>query len=138
MMKRIGLWIDHKKAIIVTQSEQGETVQQIESGMGRHVRYRGAAHTKSPYSAQYQQGDNQLDNKYTEQLKKFYDKVIAFVRDAQAIFILGPGEAKVEFEKRLAYDKVNVPVVGIETVDKMTERQIAARVRRHFQEIEVD
>ena len=132
-MKRIGLWIDHKKAILVIESEQGEDIQQIESGVGRRARYRGASNSKSPYSAQYQQGDDQLDNKYAEQLKKFYDKVIASIRDAEAVFILGPGEAKVEFEKRLAHDKVNVQVVGVETADKMTERQISARVREYFQ-----
>ncbi len=37
MMKNIGLWIDHKKAIIVIQSEQGEDIQKIESEVGRHI-----------------------------------------------------------------------------------------------------
>jgi actin-like ATPase involved in cell morphogenesis len=27
MMKNIGLWIDHKKAVIVIQNEQGETFE---------------------------------------------------------------------------------------------------------------
>ena len=37
MTKNIGLWIDHKKAILVIQSEQGENIQKIESGVGRHI-----------------------------------------------------------------------------------------------------
>jgi hypothetical protein len=134
MTKNIGLWIDHKKAIIVIQSEQGEDIQKIESGVGRHVRYRGAPHPKSPYSAQYQQGDNQLDNKFTEQLKKFYDKIIAHIRAAEVVLIFGPGEAKGELEKRIAHEKVKVQIVGIETVDKMTDRQIATKVRNYFEE----
>jgi len=136
MMKNIGLWIDHKKAIIVIQSEQGENIQKIESGVGRHVRYRGALRTKSPYSAQYQQGDDQLDNKFTEKLKKFYDQVIAHIREAETVLIFGPGEAKGELEKRLAHEKVKAQIVGLETVGKMTDRQIAAKVRNHFQETE--
>jgi len=135
MMKNIGLWIDHKKAIIVIQSEQGEDIQKIESGVGRHVRYRGAPHPRSPYSAQYQQGDNQLDNRFTEQLNKFYDKVIAYIRAAQAVLILGPGEAKGELEKRITHEKVKVQIVGIETADKMTDRQIATKVRNYFEEV---
>ena len=55
-MKRIGLWIDHKKAIIVTGNKKGESIQQIESGIGGRVNYRGASNSKSPYSAQHQQG----------------------------------------------------------------------------------
>ena len=134
MMKNIGLWIDHKKAIIVVQSEQGEDIQKIESGVGRHVPYRGASHPRSPYSAQYQQGDDQLDNKYNEHLNKFYDKVIAHIRAAEAVLIFGPGEAKGELEKRIAHEKVRVQIVGIETADKLTDRQIATKVRNYFQE----
>lgn len=133
-MKNIGLWIDHKKATLVIQTEHGENIQQIESEVGRHVHYRGASNSKSPFSAQYQQGDDQLDNKFTEQLNKFYEKVIAQIREADAVLIFGPGEAKRELEKRIAYEKVNVPVMKIETADKMTERQIAAKVRHYFQE----
>jgi len=136
-MKNIGLWIDHKKTVLVIQNEHGENIQQIDSGIGRHVRYRGASHSKSPFSAQYQQGDDQLDNKFTEQLNKFYEKVIAQLRQADAVLIFGPGEAKRELEKRIAHEKVKVPVMKIETADKMTERQIAAKVRNYFQEIAV-
>ena len=134
-MKNIGLWIDHKKTVLVVQNEHGENIQQIDSGIGRHVRYRGASHSKSPFSAQYQQGDDQLDNKFTEQLNKFYEKVIAQLRQADAVLIFGPGEAKRELEKRIAHEKVKVPVMKIETADKMTERQIAAKVRNYFQEL---
>jgi hypothetical protein len=133
MMKNIGLWIDHKKAIIVVQSEQGENIQKIESGVGRHVSYRGASHPKSPYSAQYQQGDNQLDNKFNEQLNKFYDKIIAHLRAAGAVLIFGPGEAKVELEKRIVHEKVRVQIAGIETADKMTDPQVVTKVRKYFQ-----
>lgn len=133
-MKNIGLWIDHKKATLVIQTERGENIQQIESEVGRHVHYRGASNSKSPFSAQYQQGDDQLDNKFTEQLNKFYEKVIAQIREADAVLIFGPGEAKRELEKRIAHEKVTVPIMKIETADKMTERQIAAKVRHYFQE----
>ena len=138
MNKQIGLWIDHKRAVILTMSEQGENIQKIESGLGRHVRYRGATHPRTPYSAQYQQGDDQLDNKFTEELNKFYGRVIAYIRMADSVLIFGPGEAKSELEKRLVHEKVKVQVVGIETADKMTDRQIAAKVRSRFQESGTD
>jgi hypothetical protein len=134
MNKQLGLWIDHKKAVLVIQSEKGETIQQIESGVGKHVQYHGAPHPKSPYSAQYQQGDDQLDNKFNEKLNKFYGRVIDHIRTADSVLILGPGEAKAELEKRLVHERVKVQIIGIETADKMTDRQIAAKVRNRFQE----
>jgi len=58
--------------------------------------------------------------------------VIASIRDAESILIFGPGEAKGELKKRLEGDKLGGRIVSIETVDKMTDRQITAKVRQHF------
>jgi hypothetical protein len=52
--------------------------------------------------------------------------------EADSILIFGPGEAKGELEKRLASKGLSGRVVGVETVDKMTDRQIAAKVRQRF------
>ena len=134
MTKEVGLWIDHKRAVIVVLSEQGENIQQLESKVGKHTHYHGATHPKSPYSPQYQQGDDQLDRQFTEHLNKFYSNIIAQIRGADSLLIFGPGEAKGEFAKRLAQEKVNVKIAAIETTDKMTDRQIKAKVRKHFQE----
>ena len=47
--------------------------------------------------------------------------------------IFGPGEAKLELEKELNESKeLRAKVVSVEAADKMTERQIAAKVRRYF------
>ncbi|MGZ3495417.1 MAG: hypothetical protein ACXWM6_13620, partial [Thermodesulfobacteriota bacterium] len=54
--------------------------------------------------------------------------------DAESILIFGPGEAKGELKKRLVRNKLGGRIVGIETIDRMTDRQIAAKVRRYFQE----
>jgi hypothetical protein len=51
--------------------------------------------------------------------------------DHRQTIVVGPGEAKGELERRL-HKRLGSRVVGIETVDKMTPRQIAARVRGHF------
>lgn len=132
MTNNTGLWIDHKKAILVIQNKEEAKIETIESEVGRHVAYRGASHTRAPYSAQYQQGDNQLDNKFNEHLNKYYDKVIARLQKAKAILIFGPGEAKHELEKRIAHTKAKVQVVGVESADKMTERQISTKVQKYF------
>ena len=124
MKREVGLWIDHRKTVIVSVTDEGEETSLIRSGMEKHVRYSGAA-----------QEDSAEDQRYTRfagYLNKYYDHVISCIRDAESILILGPGEAKVELEKRLEIEALSGRVVGIETVDKMTNRQIAAKVRQHF------
>lgn len=51
--------------------------------------------------------------------------------------IIGPSEAKRELEKRMVHHKVNALILGVESADKLTDRQIAARVRNYFQEAEI-
>jgi hypothetical protein len=55
-----------------------------------------------------------------------------YIRDAEFIQIFGPGEAKLELEKRLKHEELSGCIVTIETIDKMTDRQIEAKVWQHF------
>jgi hypothetical protein len=73
------------------------------------------------------------DRRYEDHLRRYFDGVVSLIRDADAIWIFGPGEAKVELKKRLEHEELGGRIVNIETVDKMTDRQIAAKVRQHFQ-----
>ena len=127
MKKEAGLWIDHRKTVIVTVSDDddAEEITQIASNVEKHVRYSGEAEEVS--------GGDQTDRRFSDHLTKYYDEVVSHVRDAASILIFGPGEAKGEFVKRLQNEGLGGSIVGVETVDKMTDRQIAARVRQHFQ-----
>jgi hypothetical protein len=78
------------------------------------------------------QGEDVRDRQFGNQLNGYYDQVIAVVRDADSIQIFGPGEAKGELEKRLEQEGLKEHVLAIETMDKMTDRQIAAKVRERF------
>ncbi len=133
MTRSVGLWIDHKNAVIVAVNKQDVIVRKLESG-AKHHEYRGATRPKTSYSAQYNMGDDQLDKQYLVQLNKYYDQVIGLLRNAPEILIFGPGEAKVELKSRLESGKGSAPKVRVETADRMTERQIVARVRKYYKE----
>ncbi len=133
MTKQIGLWIDHKKAVIVILTGKGVEIKKIESSDKKHVRFRGGARAKTPYGAQFFTAETQMDRQYTEHLNKYYGEVITCVRDADSILICGPGEAKLELQKRLTHVHLSKKIVAIKALDKITERQLVAEVRRHFQ-----
>jgi stalled ribosome rescue protein Dom34 len=124
MKSNVGLWIDHRKAVIVSLTGKGEEIREIPSHMEKHIRFSGGAQETS--------AEDQRDNKFTGHLHKYYDRVISYMRDADAILILGPGEAKVELKTRLESEALGARIAGIETADKMTDHQIAAKVRQHF------
>ena len=126
MTTRVGLWIDHRETVLVTIADGVEKTKRIDSGMEKHVRFSGGSRSEQGG------GEDQQDRQFTGHLNSYYDEVIACLRDAESIFIFGPGEAKGELEKRLARKGLSGRVVSIETVDKMTEREIAAKVRQSF------
>ena len=124
MKKELGLWIDHKKAVVAMVSPDGADTKHITSDMESHVRFSGGAANITD--------EDIRDRRFENHLNKYYDEVIACVRDADSILIMGPGEAKVELKKRLESQQLGDRVVGVETTDKMTDRQVAAKVRQHF------
>ena len=132
MRKRVGLWIDHKKAVIVALSGKGEKTGLIISSAEKQPRRSGASRSAGPFEPRHVPADDIRQRVLTGHLNLYYDAVIACIRDAEAILIFGPGEAKGELKKRLERDGLGGRIAAVETVDKMTDRQIAAKVRRHF------
>jgi hypothetical protein len=132
MKKEIGLWIDHREAIIVILTDGGEEIKHIISNSGKHIRYSGSSHSKTPEGSKDVTAEDQRDRKYGNNLNKYYDEVIAVIRDADSIQIFGPGEAKGELVKRITHEGLKANILAIETVDKMTDHQIAAKARERF------
>jgi hypothetical protein len=126
MKKNIGLWIDHRKAVIVIVTEEGEELKKITSNMEKHVRFTSGTGSEDGSS------EDVRDRQFGNHLNSYYDEVIAVIRGADSIQIFGPGEAKGELEKRLEREGLKTHIFAIETVDKMTDRQISAKVRNHL------
>ncbi|MDP3581963.1 MAG: hypothetical protein Q8S39_08495 [Ignavibacteria bacterium] len=124
MKSAVGLWIDHRKAVVVRIIDKLEEIKVITSNVDKHIRFSG--------EAQKQAEEDQQDRRFRNQLNQFYDGVISFLRDAESILIIGPGKAKLEFKKRLETETQSGRIVGLETVDKMTDNQIVARVKGYF------
>jgi len=121
----IGLWIDHRKAVIVIISDEGEQVSEITSHMEKHTRFAGRG-------SEHGSDEDMRDRQFENHLNAYYDRVIAAIRDGDSIQIFGPGEAKGELKKRLESEGLKGHVLAIEAADKMTDRQIAAKVRGRF------
>lgn len=118
MEKQAGIWIDHKEAFVVF----------IDEG-ARQSHVKNTTHA----AAHEGQADDQRQRQVTAHLATYYDEVMSLVDGAESVFIIGPGEAKGELEKRFTTKGLGKRVVGVEAADKMTEHQIAARVRAHYQ-----
>ena len=123
MDKQAGLWIDHSKAVIVMISVTGEEIKEISSDMERHERFTEETASSDDFL------EDVRNRQIADQLNNYYEQVMAVVGDADTIQIFGPGEAKDELVKRFEQQGLKAHILTIETVDKMTGRQIATKVR---------
>ena len=124
MNRKVGLWIDHTEAVIVSLTGNLGEVKSIPSEIEKYVRLSDGAQKVSI--------EEMHNRRVNNHLKKYYDEVISLVKDAEAILIVGPGAAKFEFKKRLDGEKQNRRTVNLETADKMTDPQIAEKVRGYY------
>lgn len=125
MKSEVGLWIDNRKAVIVTLIIPKDGIGRFQANLEKQVCFSKELFRESrAYSLR--------DNKSTNYLDSFYDDVMEYIRDAEFIQIFGPGEAKLELEKRIKHEDLSGCIVTIETIDKMTDRQIEAKVWQHF------
>jgi hypothetical protein len=131
---KAGIWIDHRKAVIVVLGPNEEHTACISSNVEKHLERSGDSPMKGPYESRQVPPDDRRQMALTGELNAYYDAVIAAVRNVESLIIFGPGEAKGEFKKRLEKHMLGGQVAAVETVDKMTDRQIAAKVRDYFRD----
>jgi len=132
MKTKVGLWIDRRQAIVVAITEKGEEMSEILSEVETQPRRTGDSPLQGSYEARQVPADNSRQRAFTEQINVYYDAVIAKIRGAESILIFGPSTAKDELKERLIRHSLDRHIVGIEAADKMTDRQIAAKIRQYF------
>ncbi|MEP6945793.1 MAG: hypothetical protein ABJA02_07745 [Acidobacteriota bacterium] len=120
MSNKVGIWIDHKKAIMLFidgTSEESKTVT-ADGGSGM--------------DGNAAKADDIQQRIETSGHNAFYDDVITAVGDADPIYIFGPAEAKGELQKRMEKTITGDRSITTETADSMTDNQVAAQIRDHF------
>jgi hypothetical protein len=121
-MRPTAIWIDHHEARVfhVGSGDVGEdTIKAAHAHIHRHPK------------PQEMKTRNHPDDE-----ARFFDEVLAAVGGSDAILLLGPSVTKLRF-LRHARNKapgVEAAVVGVETADHPTDRELMAHVRHYFHE----
>jgi stalled ribosome rescue protein Dom34 len=127
MKKEIGLWVDHRQAVIVALTDSGEQITRIRSDAEKQIRFAGGSRKDG-----LQTTESIREKKLNSRLAKYFDDILTHIRDAELIQIFGPGDAKNELAKHLEKEGLKDRIVAVETMDNMTDNQISAKVRERF------
>jgi hypothetical protein len=133
MTPKIGLWIDHRQAVIIKLTDQGADKTVIKSNVEKHIRAAGSDPSlKGPFKARLVPADDKHEREFDEHLKIYFNQIIDDICKAKSIFIFGPGEAKIELKKQLEKNNPALRVAAVENADKMSDNQILSKVCKYF------
>jgi stalled ribosome rescue protein Dom34 len=118
--RKAAVWIDHHEARIFHVEPEA-----FDESMVRAPRAHVLRHAKGAAEA----------HNHPDDLHRFFREVVDGLRDAEQILVLGPSTAKLQLLRFLHEHEREVErrVVGVETVDHPTDRQIVAYVHRYFE-----
>jgi hypothetical protein len=129
-MRKVGVWIDHTRAVVAAIDEGKETLETVESHVGRHAKPRGGAGTSTPWAPRSPDREHQRERQYEQHLVRFYQEVIRHLGRPGQLLIFGPARAKHELKEELEDSLLRAVPTVLETTDEMTDAQVMARVRK--------
>lgn len=131
-MKKVGIWIDHRKAVVIQIIDGVESRGIIKAAVERRIGPSGGWRMKTPWGPQATVDERRREGRYQHQLARFYKDVITRIGHPDQLLVMGPAAAKNEFADLVARSPElrDIPF-AIEAADKMSERKIAARVREY-------
>ena len=121
-MSHTALWIDHDEARIF---HVGATA--FDEATVRSPNHHIQRHPKR---------EEQRTHNHPDDDHRYFHEIAGVLAGAEGILVLGPSKTKLHFLRYLRKHApaVEAQVVGIETVDHPTDRQLAAHVRHYFHE----
>lgn len=117
----VVIWIDHKEAhVLYFDKSKNELIKS--DSRKPHLHHK----------------TNEVGSGKAREDHQFFHKVISAVADVNEILVIGPGSAKGELLKHAAVHDAAVAekIVGVETVDHLTDGQVIAYATKYFNRID--
>lgn len=132
-MKQVGIWLDKQEALCVELQDGRERFFSIPSEL-EFFNPKGGSRSKTRWGPQQVVHDSKYLEREKHQLKKYFEKIVQTVKDADELAIFGPAEAPEQLVGMLEEDhpELAAKIVAKEKADSMTKNQIKAMVKRSF------
>lgn len=118
-MPHVVIWMDHREAHI------------IEFALDEHLEHKVRQHG-GPRSLHHHAGA--IGSGHAKEDHAYFDEIVAALGDTREILITGPATAKTAFKADLdsRHKSVAERVVGVETLDHPTDKQLLAFAKKYF------
>ena len=131
--KKVGVWLDRREAFLAIIDGDEIQTSLIPSNI-EDTRPGGGSRSKVPYGPMDKSDERKLLRRKQQQEAVYFETIMQKAgEDVESLYIFGPGDTRVHFEKFLReeprWDKLISEVVP---ADSMTDNQKVAQVRKHF------
>lgn len=129
-MKNTGIWLDKQKAIIITDENGKQHLNQVNSDLDSFNMGKGPGNR---LKGKIQDSTYQKYEK--NKLKQYFAAIVQEVKTSDALVIFGPGETGGQFREELLtrFKDVSTKVKAVKKADSMTDNQLKAWVSEFFE-----
>jgi len=132
-MKKTGVWLDQKKALIVNLEHSKESLITVKSNVEDY-------HISGGSGSRFKGGPQDVvqDSKYLErkkhQLQNYFRELASNLNESDKIVLFGPAGTNEKFYKILQkkFKPISEKVSDVKKTDSMTSNQIVALVKKYF------
>lgn len=133
MKKQSGIWVDSKKAILVTFDDQKEKVETIESSIENRI-YHDKEGDKGSFSgSQHISNEKKFEEREKHQTEHYLKEIIGKIPEAGDLYLFGPSMIKIKLQKEIENNKLSkINLTSVEACEHLSNNQIVAKVKEHF------
>ncbi|MDP4240363.1 MAG: hypothetical protein Q8904_12925 [Bacteroidota bacterium] len=155
MKKKVGVWMDTEKAVIISfnemehrakilNSQPGERISKspkipdetrtiISSPIETKLRLPGDTKEFSRFGNQHYSTEIKNMHKLSNVKHQYFKNILEGIKDVDELVLFGPSLIKKEFEAQISkYPKIHAHLLSVESADAMTGNQMVRWVENYF------
>lgn len=133
MKKQTGIWIDRSKAIIVTLSNETETVTEIGANIENRIYHENEGDKGSFMGSRHINNEKKFEERTAHQIDAFLKEVLQKIQDADELYVLGPADIKLKLQHKIKNNNLLASKLkAVEAADSMTNNQVIAKIKGFF------
>ncbi|MDH4129896.1 MAG: hypothetical protein OEV44_14150 [Spirochaetota bacterium] len=133
MKKQTGIWVDSKKAVIVTLDNNNEQTKIIESNLENRIYHDKEGDQGAFVGIHHANNEKKFEERRKHQMTNFLNEITTHITNTDEIYIFGPAETKIKLKQQIKSNKNLIEKLSkVEASDQITLNQIVAKTKDHF------
>lgn len=133
MKNQTGIWVDSKKAVIVTLQNGEEKTDIIESNLENRIYHEKEGDKGTFNGVHHSNNEKKFEERRKHQMNDFLKQITTHISNADEIYIFGPAETKIKLKTEIESDNNLIEkLTKVEASEQITTNQIIAKTKKYF------